>query len=199
MGPDGCASSFKVGARCGAGKYKGDGFCDDNNNNMACNWDGGDCCGPNANKQYCKACKCLDCNFKIKGDACIKVPTGSCGAPKFKGDGFCDDNNNNAACSWDKGDCCGNSGKQSQFKYCKSCKCRDCTKQTVIKDSCVSKAVSQCGAAKYKGDGFCDDNNNNCACSWDGGDCCKKNSGQNYQYCKVCFCFAQNKKGTLIK
>ena len=37
-----------------------DKFCDDDNNNGACAWDGGDCCGDNVNKQYCTACKCLD-------------------------------------------------------------------------------------------------------------------------------------------
>ena len=29
-----------------------------------------------------------------------------CGKPEFKGDGNCDDNNNNDACDYDGGDCC---------------------------------------------------------------------------------------------
>ena len=32
---------------------------------------------------------------------------GTCGKPSFKGDGHCDDENNNAACAYDGGDCCG--------------------------------------------------------------------------------------------
>merc|ERR1719506_786235 len=29
-------------------------------------------------------------------------------------------------------------------------------------------------APQYKGDGICDDENNNCGCKFDGGDCCNK-------------------------
>ena len=38
--------------------YIGDGYCDDENNNDDCNFDGGDCCGPNVNTQYCTQCIC---------------------------------------------------------------------------------------------------------------------------------------------
>ena len=38
----------------------GDNYCDDVNNNEACNWDGGDCCGDNINTDYCSVCACLD-------------------------------------------------------------------------------------------------------------------------------------------
>ena len=31
---------------------------------------------------------------------------------------------------------------------------------------------SECPKPKHKGDGFCNDENNVCGCSWDGGDCC---------------------------
>ena len=45
----------------GIGKlnWVNDGFCDDINNNKACNYDGGDCCGVYANKRYCVECKCI--------------------------------------------------------------------------------------------------------------------------------------------
>ena len=33
---------------CGFEEWKGDGDCDDDNNNKACEWDGGDCCDDNA-------------------------------------------------------------------------------------------------------------------------------------------------------
>ena len=31
----------------------GDGYCDDGANNSDCDFDGGDCCGPNVNTIYC--------------------------------------------------------------------------------------------------------------------------------------------------
>ena len=39
---------------CGLPQYKGDGNCDDENNNKACGYDGGDCCGAKVKKDYCK-------------------------------------------------------------------------------------------------------------------------------------------------
>ena len=46
---------------------KGDKYCDDEINNCACDWDGGDCCNEDADRTYCKKCVCLDPDFeKIK-------------------------------------------------------------------------------------------------------------------------------------
>ena len=44
---------------CEKPAYVNDGYCDDNNNNGDCNFDGGDCCGEAVKKDYCKECKCL--------------------------------------------------------------------------------------------------------------------------------------------
>ena len=38
----------------------GDGYCDDNVNNVECSWDDGDCCGDNVDKTLCTQCQCLD-------------------------------------------------------------------------------------------------------------------------------------------
>ena len=40
-------------------QYSKDKWCDDENNNAACNFDGGACCGANVIKTYCKKCECL--------------------------------------------------------------------------------------------------------------------------------------------
>ena len=40
--------------------WHADGYCDDENNNEACFFDGGDCCGSNVNTQYCTECQCLE-------------------------------------------------------------------------------------------------------------------------------------------
>ena len=47
---------------CEYSQYKGDGICDDGNNNAGCNWDGGDCCGNHVNNNYCQECLCKDPN-----------------------------------------------------------------------------------------------------------------------------------------
>jgi hypothetical protein len=47
---------------CGTPNWKGDNWCDDENNNCGCEWDGGDCCGDDVKTQYCSECKCLDPN-----------------------------------------------------------------------------------------------------------------------------------------
>ena len=38
--------------------WVGDFYCDDMTNTIVCNYDGGDCCGPNINTQYCSECTC---------------------------------------------------------------------------------------------------------------------------------------------
>ena len=37
-----------------------DGFCDDCHNTPQGNFDGGDCCGPNVNTDFCSICECFD-------------------------------------------------------------------------------------------------------------------------------------------
>ena len=46
------------------------------------------------------------------------------------------------------------------------------------------------GSDKWKGDSSCDDENNNCGCDWDGGDCCGSNV--NSDYCLACQCLDPN-------
>ena len=41
-------------------EYIEDGYCDDGNNHIVCSFDGGDCCGPNINLDYCSECICLE-------------------------------------------------------------------------------------------------------------------------------------------
>ena len=60
----------------------GDAYCDDINNNVGCNFDGGDCCGANVNTEYCTECLCLEewrsiywyvCEHLIKQNLCLKI------------------------------------------------------------------------------------------------------------------------------
>ena len=50
---------------CDFPDYIGDNICDDGNNNMHCNWDGGDCCIDNVNTTFCNHCDCLDEDVKL--------------------------------------------------------------------------------------------------------------------------------------
>ena len=102
---------------CGSPQWKGDNFCDDDNNNCGCAYDGGDCCGANVKTNYCSKCECLDPNGEC---------TGSCGSPHWAKDSWCDDENNNCGCGWDGGACCGDNVKKT---YCKTCACLDPSKQ----------------------------------------------------------------------
>ena len=59
---------------CGTATYQGDGYCDAENNNAGCDWDGGDCCGADASNIYCKsgdACQCVfaPCGGGVSGDS----------------------------------------------------------------------------------------------------------------------------------
>ena len=87
--------------------WQGDNWCDDENNNAGCNYDGGDCCGDDVKTTFCDACECLEpeCEF-----------------PQWEGDGWCDDGNNHIGCSYDGGDCCGDEVKTT---YCDACECLD--------------------------------------------------------------------------
>ena len=43
----------------------GDGFCNDETNNENCNYDDGDCCGPEVDKKYCADCICHEDMEKV--------------------------------------------------------------------------------------------------------------------------------------
>ena len=50
--------------------------------------------------------------------------------------------------------------------------------------------LKKCDEKKKKGDGYCDDSNNNADCDFDGGDCCL-NLIIN-QFCSECWCYANH-------
>ena len=159
---------------CKFPNWKGDNFCDDENNNAGCEWDGGDCCGDDVKENYCTACECLDP---------AKQCTGTCGSPHWKGDNWCDDENNNCGCEWDGGDCCGDDVKTN---YCKDCLCLDPNATSTTTTTTPAPCTGTCYNSSWKDDKWCDDGNNNCGCDWDGGACCGDNV--NTFYCTKCEC-----------
>ena len=123
----------------------GNGFCNDETNNAICNYDGGDCCF-NANKDSCSECICFLIELCTAGFY-----------PWFVGDGFCNDEANIVQCNYDGGDCCGSCINK---EYCSECSCLN------------NKTLTNRIPNARVGDGFCNDENNNADCNYDGGDCC---------------------------
>ena len=132
--PSGDSCVDVASGSCGKKPWQGDGFCDDFNNNAACDWDGGDCCQADGGYVFCSDCACLDCTDDLAGaiegslewggDDCVDSfqAGAACEKTAWSGDGYCDDGNNVGACDWDGGDCCG-----GLTAFCTSCLCLDCT------------------------------------------------------------------------
>ena len=104
-------------------------------------------------------------------------------------DGFCDDINNHMDCSYDGGDCC---GCNINTEWCTECQCLD-PNGSGSGTNCTQTASPATCSTEWIGDNYCDDENNNVDCSYDGGDCCGCNV--NTQYCQVCQCLDPNGSG----
>ena len=112
-------------------EYIGDGYCDDMNNVEDCQYDGGDCCGPDIYTDYCVECICYESSISSSGTTPTPFTTSGSGATNeggcessavFLGNGFCEDEYNNEGCQFDGGDCCGSNVNTSE---CKKCQCLD--------------------------------------------------------------------------
>lgn len=99
----------------------GNGFCNDETNNEACNYDNGDCCGTCVNSKYCSECEC-------KVDT-----TPGFNANAFLGNDHCEDELNHEDCMFDGFDCCGYDGGDyndyydilpGDTKTCTECLCK---------------------------------------------------------------------------
>ena len=159
----------------------GDGFCDDVTNNEACFFDGGDCCSGIID--FCTECQCLEGGG---GGGSGGTTTGGACDQGWIADGYCDDNNNNIDCTYDGGDCC---GSDVNTDYCNICQCLEGgggSGGTSIPSGTTAGGSCNLGNADWIADGYCDDINNNLACSYDGGDCCLMNF--NTDSCSGCNC-----------
>jgi len=161
-----------------------DAYCDDQNNNYECQFDGGDCCQENPAEgwdNYCDECACLE--MPETTEAPIE-----CAIPHWVGDNYCDDENNNEACGFDGGDCCDNE-MDGWDNYCQDCACLESPPTTEPPMETTGMPIDNCAVPQWFGDGYCDDENNNEDCGFDGGDCCDNEMDGWDNYCQECECF----------
>ena len=156
------------------------GYCDYDNNKEDCDYDGGDCC----------ECTCMNgLNYNCgEGGFFCRDPNSNCVDPRIQmypnctdgyiphmEDGWCDADNNNEECGYDGGDCCEctcSNGLAYDCGVLYDFFCRD------PNSGCVDPRLEKypnCtdGYIPYMEDGWCDVDNNNEACDYDGGDCCE--------------------------
>ena len=145
----------------------GDGYCDDETNNAACNYDDGDCCelskGVKVNTYFCSDCTCHFQESCAAGFLLSAV-----------GNGVCNDETNNADCNYDGGDCC---WRCIAKDFCTNCTCIGNIMRDEIKNPLV-------------GNGYCNDENNIADCNYDGGDCCGKCIVKDF--CTKCTCIGNS-------
>ena len=132
----------------------GDGFCQDYNNNRHCSFDGGDCCGPCVNREFCTECKCKTGETNKITNARV-------------GNGFCNDETNIDVCNFDGGDCCGTCVNS---KYCHECECigensgimnafldNDICEDELNHGDCMFDGLDCCGYDSYDDGDYYDD------------------------------------------
>lgn len=102
-------------SNCPMLEWVGDYYCDDETNIPECNYDDGDCCGPNADYEYCDTCECIDDGIDF-----------GCPQLSWVGDGWCDDLTNIPECNYDDGDCCRKNNEFNKWDlYCNDCECKN--------------------------------------------------------------------------
>lgn len=151
-----CAGNCKGSGECVTLETKGDGYCDDENNNCGCGWDGGDCC-TSFRKDYktrCTECVCSDPDSVRGSSPCLL--------------------------DWP---CVASRRVVHRCVVLKeplsfpALNPPDCQSAKSLNPKTNGDCQATCGMAKWVGDDFCDDNNNNCGCNWDGGGRCFNKGG----------------------
>ena len=104
---------------------------------------GGDCCGSCIITKRCSECACID------------QSVGSDVNNILIGNGFCNDETNNAKCNYDGFDCC----IDSNLYQCSECICHH-------REACIA------GFHPLTRNGYCNNETNNIECNYDFGDCC---------------------------
>eukprot|EP00903_Cladosiphon_okamuranus_P014617 g13555.t1 len=168
----------------------GNGYCDSENNNALCDYDGGDCCECTCSTEYTtwegdesRLCSgyfaCIDPDAPCVDDDDITVErVENCGFVAAIGNGFCNTENNKAECDYDGGDCCECTCSTENVTWdddyvCGGVfQCIDPAAPCVDDDDVTADLVENCPNVAAIGNARCDAENNNPGCNYDGGDCC---------------------------
>ena len=164
-----------------------DGICDTVNNNVECDFDGGDCCectlsddGSSIyNEALISSLNCVDPSNPCYNLHAVALQA-SCanGTIAWIHNGYCDINNNNEGCLYDGGDCCectlSDDGSSIYNEtLISSLNCVDPSDPCYNLHAVALQASCANGTIALIHNGYCDINNNNEGCLYDGGDCCE--------------------------
>ncbi|CAM9233132.1 unnamed protein product [Scytosiphon promiscuus] len=172
-----CASLTTSGEAHCIEDFHGDGFCDPDDNNPSCGFDGGDCCecscvdGPNYSCGF-NGYSCLDPACLFDPELIAEFP-GCDGDWLLVGDGSCLAAKNNALCGYDGGDCCECSCIDGPYYSCglNGYSCLD--PACLFNPELIAEYPDCDGDWLLVGDGHCLASKNNALCGYDGGDCCQ--------------------------
>jgi len=103
------------------------------------------CAKPDFPGVYARTTHVLDWIKSQMGET--DITASGCGSPQWKGDNYCDDENNNEECEYDGGDCCNNT-MDGWDNYCDACECKDPNAGTSECDDELS--TEECQANKDK-------------------------------------------------
>ena len=161
-----------------------DGHCDDIANTEICNWDGGDCCGPNRVVDYCTECQCHETTTPTTAAPTTAAPTTA--APT-------------TAAPITTSPTTAARTTATPITTAPTTAATTTTAPTTAPPSTYTSGTATATTAGgcntgWIGDNYCDDINNNMECSYDGGDCCGCNVDT--QYCTECQCLDSNGSGS---
>ena len=163
----------------------GDGYCDDEANNVECDYDLDDCCQAESVRNSCTNCTCWVDNDQlewIQADFCQNPHR----AQNYDlGDGFCDMDLNTKEYFFDIGDCCIQDPicvkDEEPFNWINLKIEVNCPDNPCIESNqyCIQHEL---------GDGLCQDHNNGPYCYYDLGDCCYNYMAVEGHDCCTCAC-----------
>ncbi|CAM9269151.1 unnamed protein product [Pylaiella littoralis] len=103
----------------------------------------------------------------------------NCEFPDYIANGYCDYANNIADCGYDGGDCCSctcdaeNNVYDNDDFVCTEFACLDPDAPCADDDDITPELAEACGYLFGFRNGYCEPQNNNAGCEYDGGDCCE--------------------------